>query len=810
MYNPQVSTNNNQLKDITERLNSNFDIGILVFLTHKSRWWIILFFTISLTLGYLYLRYSDIIYESRGVIQIADANKDNFLKLDNFESGTNVLAEAVEQIKSKVFLKKYVVDRLDICVNYFSQGTFKYNDLYDLTPYKVKVNVKKSSILEQRIYINFNQDLKGGTIKIGNRIEKFEFGKWLKLDIFDINFYLNPNLTIEDIKTTISENELLFFTISDIETVTSQLAAKIEVKITNEYAKTLMIRVKDNNMVKTTDIVNAVIEEFLNYDVMRKSESSRKILDFIEGQLSTVYNDLKTTEGDLQKFRKEKNFNDKDVILNSELARYTNIEDQLLKVEMEEKIIDEVQKNINMKKGIDIYELISLVSGTEYEDMIKEITQSLQKLLLEKENLLYSVTPNSKQIEQINYQIDNQRKLLLESLNSVKMKYRTKYRNLLEKSSNYRSKLIQNPDDEVEFSRLNRLYSISEKYYTLLLEKKTEFSISKASAVSKNVILERAQGAGAKVSPSTKNAILVAIIAALLASSALIFTRYLFHDKIYTLADITKYSSGNVALLGIIPKYPNNIPVSQLIVDKNPKALISEAFRTIRTNLGFINNTEGAKIISITSTISGEGKTFVAINIAGILAFTGKKVVIIDLDMRKPKIHKGFGVTNNIGMSTILTNTTEIEECFNNSPMENLRFITAGPSPPNPSELIMSKKLDEVIEHLKTLFDYIVIDNAPIGLVTDGIATIMRADYPIYVFRAGYSKKMFTQILDKLKNESKIQNLSVVLNDVDISRKIYSYNYGYGYGYGYGGGYGGGYYTDEKDFNRQEKKRKKS
>lgn len=810
MYNPQVSTNNNQLKDITERLNSNFDIGILVFLTHKSRWWIILFFTLSLSLGYLYLRYSDIVYESRAVIQIADANKDNFLKLDNFEAGTNVLAEAVEQIKSKVFLKKYVVDRLDICVNYFSQGTFKSNDLYDQTPYKLKVNIKKPNILDQKIYVNISNDLRGGTLKIGNRIEKFEFNKWLKLDVFDINFYVNPKMTVEDVKATIAENEILFFTVSDVDVVTSQLASKIEVKITNEFAKTLMIRVKDHNMVKTTDIVNAVIEEFLNYDVMRKSESSRKILDFIEGQLSTVYNDLKTTEGDLQKFRKEKNFNDKDIILSSELQRYASIEDQLMHVEMEEKIIDEIQSNINLKKGIDIYELLSLVSGTEYEAMIKDISQSIQKLLIEKENLLYSVTPSSKQIEQINYQIENQRKLLLESLSSVKMKYRTKYRNLLAKSSDYKNKFNQNPEDEVEFSRLSRLYSISEKYYTMLLEKKTEFSITKASAVSKNVILERAQGSGAKVSPSTKNAILVSILAALLFSSGLIFVRYLFHDKIYTLSDITKYSSGNVALLGIIPKYPNNIPVSQLIVDKNPKALISEAFRTIRTNLGFINSSEGSKIISITSTISGEGKTFVAINIAGILAFTGKKVVIIDLDMRKPKIHKGFGVTNNIGMSTILTGTTEIEECFNNSPMENLRFITAGPSPPNPSELIMSKKLDEVIDHLKTLFDYIVIDNAPIGLVTDGIATIMRADYPIYVFRAAYSKKMFTQILDKLKNESKIQNLSVVLNDVDISRKIYSYNYGYGYGYGYGGGYGGGYYTDEKDFNRKEKLKKKS
>jgi capsular exopolysaccharide synthesis family protein len=424
--------------------------------------------------------------------------------------------------------------------------------------------------------------------------------------------------------------------------------------------------------------------------------------------------------------------------------------------------------------------------------VVKEITQSIQKLLREKEDLLYAVTPSSENIKQVNYQIENQKRLLLETLDAVRMKYRTKYKSLLERTSDYKSRMVKSPEDEVEFSRLNRLYSISEKYYTLLLEKKTEFSISKAGYVSKNIILEKATGLGTLVSPNRKNALLIAFLAALLLSLALVFIRYLFHDKIYSLNDIARYSTGNVGLLGVIPKYENDIPVSQLIVDKNPKALISEAFRTLRTNLGFLDSRPGTKVVSITSTISGEGKTFVAINIAGVLAFTGKNVVIIDLDMRKPKIHKGFGVSNNIGMSTILTGNTPIEDCFMNSPMDNLKFITAGPSPPNPSELILSAKLDEILEYLKTKFDYIVIDNAPVGLVTDGIATIQRADYPIYVFRAGYSRKMFTQILDRLKNESNVKNLSVVLNDVDVSRRIYSYNYGYGYGYGYGTGY----YTD--------------
>ncbi len=804
MFNPQPSSSN-QLKDITERLNNNFDIGIIAFLFNKSKFFIISFFVITFSLAFLYLRYSQPIYEAKAVLQIADSRKtDAILKLAGSESQENVLAEAIEQVRSREFLRR-VVEKLDISVNYYSEGTFKNNELYHSSPYLLKINPKTLINYGGKIYVELNNDLTKGVLKFGTRTEKFQLNSWLKLEEFDVNIFINPALVEEHVKILLKSNKAFYFTVSNVEDVTASLQGKLNVKLMNDMAKTIGVKVQDVNATKATDITNAIIEEYLNYDVERKSESSEKILKFIDVQLSTVYNDLKATENELQKFKKEKNFNDKDIILSSELMRYSSIEDQMMKVEMEEKIINEIQANIAKNKGIDIYELISLISGTEYENMIKEITHAIQKLLLDKETLLFAVTVNSQNIKQIDYQLETQRKLLIESLDAVRLKYKTKYKNLLEKSADFKNKLNQNPDDEVEFSRLSRLYSISEKYYTLLLEKKTEFAISKAGNVSKNIILERAQGFGAKVSPSKKNSLLIAFLVSLFLSLGLVFIRYIFHDKIYTLHDITKYSKGEVSLLGIIPRYPNNIPVSQLIVDRNPKAVISEAFRTIRTNLGFIDNTPGPKIISITSTISGEGKTFVAINIAGILAFTGKKVVIIDLDMRKPKIHKGFGVNNHIGMSTILTGVNSVDECFNDSPMENLKFITAGPSPPNPSELILDKKLDEVIDYLKTMFDFVVIDNAPIGLVTDGISTIQRANYPIYVFRAGYSKKMFTQILDKLKNESNIKDLAVVLNDVDISRKIYSYNYGYGYGYGYGGGYGGGYYSDDSDKKKKKK-----
>lgn len=792
---------NDFVKDAETKLNSALDVSLLIHLIKKFKWVFVGLFLISGLLSFLYLRYSQPIYESRVLLQINDNKTDQVLRLEGIGESENILAEAIEQIHSKVFLKR-IVEKLDLGLSYFSEGTFKNYELYLSSPFLAQINLKNPSLQGQKIYVELNEQLTGGLIKYGSTSRKFKINEWLRTSEFDINVFLNSKLDRETIKRTIANNKAFYMLLTDVDAVTTELQGKLEVKVLNELAKTILIKVKDINPQKVTDVVNNLSEEFLSYDVERKSESSRNILSFIDKQLGLVYNDLRDTEKDLKVFKQDKNIENNSQKITTDILRASNIEEQLLKVEMEEKIIDEVQANINKNKNIDIYNLISIISGTDYENMVKDVIQSIQKLLAAKEDLLYMVTPNSENIKQINYQLEIQKKLLLESLDAVKLRYKSKYKSLLEKSSDYKSKMGSTPEDDVELSRLNRLYTINEKYYTMLLEKKTEFSISKAGYVTKNIILEKAVGIGGKVFPSTRDIVLIAFILTILVIFLILIMVYFTHNKIYAIHDVMKFSNQGVSLIGVVPKYESQIPVSQLIVDKNPKSIISEAFRTIRTNLSFIDNTPGSKLISISSTISGEGKTFIAINIAGILAFTGKKVVLIDLDMRKPKIHKGFGVKNEIGMSNLLTGEYKIEDCFNESSLENLKFITAGPTPPNPSELILSDALNKVITELQKQFDYVVIDNAPVGLVTDGIETLRKSDYPIYVLRAEYSEKNFIQNLIRLKTENQITRIAAVLNDVDMSRKRYGYSYGYTYGYGYGTGY----YTDDAESKKKKKK----
>src|SRR4051812_590696 len=239
MFNPQVEATNSQLKDITEKLNTSFDIGLLAFLFNKSRVFIVLFFLISFFVAFIYLRYSQPIYESTALIQINDADQaSDILKLNSGEDNTNLMAEAIEQIKSPVFLRR-VVEKLDISVNYFSEGTFKNNELYHSTPYKVQINLKDKYLYGNQLKVEFNPAMTQGKLTAGTTTYTFQTNEWLRNARFDINVYLNERLTPAQIRQIVADNQGFYFTVSEIEHVTAQLKGKLEVKVESEMAKTM-------------------------------------------------------------------------------------------------------------------------------------------------------------------------------------------------------------------------------------------------------------------------------------------------------------------------------------------------------------------------------------------------------------------------------------------------------------------------------------------------------------------------------------------------------------------------------------------
>jgi len=770
--------------------NTETDPVLFFHLFRKNLLWFAIIIFISIATAFLYLRYTTPVYESSLTLQVGSINTANkVLDVNDFHE-KNDLAKDVEILKSKLLFKR-ALNRVPIDVTYFNQGDILDHELYTSSPIKVEFEIVDSTVLGIPFYIEFIGGDKFKLKQSNNLIGEYSFNEVINHQKVKLKIRYTSN---EKSKLVDYEGDM-YFVINDFETLTNSYISRLTVFPLNNNAQTINISFQDNNTSKAKDMVTAIADEYIAYDIEERRKSSKKALEFIADQLDQYYNKVKKSENSIQNFQKTNNFStlDKSSIY---FDRSNKIENELIDVDLQKSVLSEIEKNISVNpKNIDVYELLPILAGTDYAGGIMSLITTLKELLIEKENLQFNVTKDSEAIKSLDHKIEVQKKVLLESIQSSINKLSAKRKELLDKANEIESKFLTVPAKELEYARLQRVLSIDEKFFTLLMEKRTEYSISDAGFVSQHTVLDKASTPLSPVFPNKKMFVLLGVIIGLVLSLILLLAKYILKNTISSVDEIIRYSYAQISVLGIVPKYKKDIPVSQLVVNKNPKSIIAEAFRSIRSNMQFISGKEGKKLLAVTSTISGEGKTFCAINIAGIIAFSGKKVVILDLDMRKPKIHLGFGVENNVGMSTLLIGQSNINESINNSEQEGLDFITSGPIPPNPSELIINGRLEKIIEELKETYDFVIIDNPPIGLVSDAMEVLKKADYPIYVFKNEYSKKYFVNNVDKLMLDNGISNLSVILNSVETGRGSYGYG---GYGSGYGGGYGyGGYYEDE-------------
>jgi capsular exopolysaccharide synthesis family protein len=802
--NSQQQQNFERYKERLSNFSNEFELGLFLYITRKNLKWIFIFLTLSFLGAFIYIRYTPPLYKSSSVIQIRNDNKEK--KILEFtgipeESGIDV---ALELIRSKYLFTK-AIEKLNLHVTYYNEGQILTELRYPNPAYYLyDLSITDSSIIGYPIDVKYADNTFTISYKWNNELKEYTctINDYVETPHFKCRIILQDE---QALLSSLKENRN-YFVINDIKSLAAGFYLRLTARILNASANTIEVIFENNNLHLCRDVVNALTNTYIEYDLEQKKESSQKILAFIDAQIDTVYAKLKNSEDQIQAFRQINKVKDFKGVADNYLERLSVLESDLLKEEIDEKLLNEIEVNLNKNNSeADVYNMISILVGTRYENPLSESIKELQKLLLSKEKELFSVTKRSEVIKSLDYQIDIQIKVIKKAILALKEQIQKRKSSIKDKIAQYENIYYGLPEKEVEYARLERLFNINEKYHTLLVEKKTEYSIALAGQTTQNQILEEAKLPSSPISPKKKLVYISFFVLGMLISLITIVVKYLMHNNITSLHEITKASNASINIIGLIPKYKLDIPVSQLIIDKNPKSIISEAFRTVRTNLQFISNEPGPKVVSVTSTISGEGKTFTAINLAGIIAFTGKKVIILDVDMRKPKIHIGFNVSNDAGMSTLLIGKSDLQSVIRNSHLPNLDFITAGPIPPNPSELIINGKIEKLIEELKTKYDVIIFDTPPVGLVTDGLHLIQLSDYPIYVFRANYSKRNFVQNADRLINENKITNLSVILNGVDTEKNTYGYNYGYGYGYGYGYAYEAGYYTGEEVFKKKKK-----
>ncbi|MBN2669407.1 MAG: polysaccharide biosynthesis tyrosine autokinase [Bacteroidales bacterium] len=769
-------------------INDQFDANVFFHIVKKSKWWVVAVFVFVFAFTGIYLRYSPRLFESSAVIQINNENSSSkILDIDNLYE-EDQLAQIVELMKSRQFLTK-ILQQLPLKISFYNKGTFLSEELYRRSPINVSYKIREQLAYNTPFYFEYidNQNYK---LKYYDQDTELyvdgKFDKWVQIPGVEVNIELVRLDYFTEIEKN-SSNEF-YFTFNNPSTVLSEVASNLLVSVKNYNASTIEISIKGKDALKTTEIVNAVAQGYLDYEIERKKESSKNILEFIDKQTSKIYQDLNTTEQDIMSFKQKNNIKDYGTTsiqpVNIFMSKIDEFEDAILNLDIEISSLNQIEKELTKEDDLNVFELIALASGTSSENIVSNILNKLQELLTEKELLLNDVTNNNHKILVINKQFENQKEILKEFIQTTVARLEKQKKNYSDKVHEYETKIFNESDyNAIELSKMERYYAIQDNFYQKLIERKAEYLISQAGYVSKNTILESAATPTFPISPNKKIILIVAFVVSVLLVIVGLLLKYIFYNELSSIQELEFYTK--TPILGSVPLVDMKNKYSQLVVNKDLKSIVTESFRTIRSNLDFYNLSPNGSIITVSSTVSGEGKTFVAVNLAGILAMRKKKVVIIDMDLRKPKVHHGMGVENGEGMSRVLSGHLKIDQVIRKTEIPTLDFITADLTPPNPSELIASEMLKKVLDELKSKYDFVIVDTSPIGLVADAIHLFKESDLPLYILKANYSKRRFIYNLDFLQNKKGIKHISIILNGINMSLNRNSYQYGYGYGYGY-------------------------
>ena len=777
-------------------INKGYNPHLLRSVLRKYWFLPLLFIAIFITMAFLYLRYTKMTYKSSSVIQIVkkDQGKEILDIEDAIAQEPNISSE-IELLRSE-FLFESAVERLNMNVSLFSKGNLLTEELYHLSAFNVTpFELKDSSLCNVPIYIS---SFEGGNVTLeytvgGNKsIVKGRADSHIVTKHFDIVIKIIDKKAFDDIK---NENEL-YFTFNERKSLNKRLLAGLEVLPADEKAQTILINYKGNNPLLCHDIITALTESFFEYDDQIQKKSSENILNFINQQLDSIATELKDSKDSLTHYLKSSNLSDPENVGQTINENIDEMSDKLYELESEISTLRLVNSKLKADPNrLEIYKLIPEMLGKSYENSLSKQIQDLYNLLERKEDMLFEYTEENSQIKDMDAKITNKINSIKKSVTTILERLVSHQRQLQNKLSGFESEYFSLPDKKMEYNRLKSLQDLNEKYYTLLAEKKVLYSISKAGFASNNRVLTQPEISEVPISPNKKMIYGGFLFVGLLLGLTYLAFKYFTFNEINNADELKMLLPEKANILGSVPVTKRDMDFSQIIVHDSPKSMLSEALRNIRANMSFIN--KNAQTIAISSSISGEGKTFVALNLAAILAMSGKRTIVLDLDLRKPKIHLGFNTNNDNGMSNLIVNQISLMECIHKSEIHNLDYITAGPIPPNPSELILSKDFQNILEKIKSMYEIIIIDNPPVGLVSDGVQILASADIPIYVFKAHYSKRVFAERVRELFDVQQIKSLNVILNGVVPGRGGYGYDYGYNYGYGYG--YGGGYYYEEKD-----------
>jgi len=762
------------------------DFNIKAFLYTYLRYWYI--YIIALTIGfssaYFYNWYMKPVYNVSTKILIKDdkstslGTQELLKDLDVYNVNKNIENE-IEILKSRKILKK-TLEQIEVDVLYYLIGNVKKSQTYTGSPFKIVHDSLNFYAYNNLFFISIIDEnkyrLKFEVQQTGNNYDKeYEFGEKISLPIGVVTINKRAHFDPELFNDQSYSKRNYRIKFNNIINNVEFYRAKLKIQQPGKNSSVIVLSIEEQIPQRGIDFLNTLVQVYLENDILEKNKIASSTASFIENQLVTISKELKQIEIERQNFKIEKGITDVSAESKMILENVKLKDSELSNFNLQLSFIEYLQGYVESNESLADIAPSSL--GINDPLLVKLINQ-ITDLELEKQKIELNRKGMNADLKSVNQQIDYTRKKLIQNIKSINSGLNASKSELLKSLAKLESELKLIPKTERELVSIEREYRVKESLYLFLLQKEAETSLALAASVSDNRIIEEARSTPYPIRPIPKKIYSLALLLSLLIPTGLIFLKEQLNDTVRDKKTIEKITK--IPVLGVVGL---NKETSALVVSEKPKSLIAESFRSIRTNLKYFAADEEHKVILITSSVGSEGKTYTAMNLSAIIAASGKKTILLGLDLRKPKIVDDFNISNDKGVSSFLIGVEKLDTIVQKTNVENLDIIPSGPIPPNPSELIMNERMGELIAALKEKYDTIIIDSPPIGLVTDALLLNKFADILIFVVRQNVTKKDHLSHIAQLYKEGKLKNASILFNAVKARGSAYGYGYGYGYGY---------------------------
>lgn len=771
--------------------------------------WFVACILLCMAGAWLYLRYTPPVYNISASVIIKDNDKNSkassgMADLEDlgFYSSINNFDNEVEILQSRTLIKK-VVEELDLYISYAAKSSFHDIELYKSSPVKVWITPEEAQKLPAPAYINL-------TLQPGNKLNvKITIGEQEYSKQFDKlpALLTTPSGTFSftPADSTIAKSEQkIMATVSSPRNVAGSYRGALSIEPTSKSTTIAQISVKSTHTQRGMDFINKLVEIYNRDANDDKNEVATKTAEFIDERINIINGELGTTEQELETFKRDAGLTDLKSDAQLALSENSEYEKKRAENSTQLRLVQFLASYANNPDHA--YEVLPVNVGLT-DTGLTELINRYNEMLLERKRLLRSSQENNPVVVNLDASIRAMRSNVLTTINSVQRGLAITQADLERQAGKYAGRITNAPGQERQLVSISRQQEIKAGLYLMLLQKREENAITLASTANNARMVDEALADAIPVSPKGKMIYLVALILGVALPVAVIYIIELFKYKIEGRADVEKITS--FPIVGDVPFSENKSSEGAIVVHENQNDLMAETFRNVRTNVLYMMKSN-EKVILVTSTTTGEGKTFIASNLAVSLALLGKKIVIVGLDIRKPGLNKAFQLSRKEqGISQFLANPEHTDlmslvQVSNINP--NLSILPGGPIPPNPTELVARESLPQAIDILKKHFDYIILDTAPIGMVTDTQLISRVANASIYVCLADYTHKADYTLINELGEQKKLPNLCTIINGLDMKKKKYGYYYGYGkYGkyYGYGKKYGYGYGYGAENVNKK-------